>query len=118
MRDYSASAIRRCLNEILAHFAVYRTYARVGSTSRSDKDYLGEATERAESTCLLGDRWLVPILGEWLSGKDRSRPVSIGTPESRVGAFSAPQCAAVREGRRRYSLLSLRKAYLAQRCRF
>jgi (1->4)-alpha-D-glucan 1-alpha-D-glucosylmutase len=95
MRDYSASAIRRCLNEILAHFPVYRTYARVGSSSQSDEDYLREATEHAESTCLPGDRWLVPILGEWLYGKEISSDLK--APQNlalaRFQQLSAPLCA-------------------------
>ena len=110
-RDYSASAIRRCLTEILAHFPVYRIYARVGSTSRSDKDYLGEAVESRGSQLLAGrslartDTWRVAF---------RPKQISAGLESSRMcaGAFSATKCTALRESCRRHRLLPLRQAYL------
>ena len=67
-RDFSRSAIRRCLTEILAHFPVYRTYAGVDHASASDRRFLSRAMTGAKSTCLLSDRWLVEELGRWLSG--------------------------------------------------
>jgi (1->4)-alpha-D-glucan 1-alpha-D-glucosylmutase len=94
-RDYSASAIHRCLTEILAHFPVYRIYARTGSASQSDKEYLGKAVNRAESSCLPGDRWLVPILGEWLCGRRISADLDMiqDAALARFQQLSAPLCA-------------------------
>jgi (1->4)-alpha-D-glucan 1-alpha-D-glucosylmutase len=67
-RDFSRSAIRRCLTEILAHFPVYRIYAEVDRASASDHRFLFRAMAGARSTCLPSDRWVVETLGRWLLG--------------------------------------------------
>ena len=67
-RDFSRSAIRRCLTEILAHFPVYRTYTQLDHASPWDRKFLARAIEGAKTTCLPSDRWLVETLGRWLSG--------------------------------------------------
>jgi (1->4)-alpha-D-glucan 1-alpha-D-glucosylmutase len=94
-RDWSRSAIRRCLTEILAHFPVYRIYTRAGHASRSDLQFLARALVGAKSTCLLGDCWLVDAIGEWLSGKriragaDLQQDLAL----ARFEQLSAPLCA-------------------------
>jgi len=94
-RDCSRAALRRCLTEILAHFPVYRIYARVGDVSPSDRAFLAKAVARAEETCLPADKWLVTTLGAWLSG-DRLDP-SLDTLQNvalvRFQQLSAPLCA-------------------------
>jgi malto-oligosyltrehalose synthase len=94
-RDYAPAAVRRCLTEILAHFPVYRIYARVGSASPSDKQYQNDAIERAEADCLPGDRWLVPILGGWLCEKMTSANMEAiqNAALTRFQQLSAPLCA-------------------------
>jgi (1->4)-alpha-D-glucan 1-alpha-D-glucosylmutase len=91
-RDYSRAAIRRCLTEILAHFPVYRIYARSGHASRSDCVFLSQAIARATKTCFASEAWLVATLGDWLSGKqvhpglDRLQNVAL----ARIQQLSAP----------------------------
>jgi maltooligosyltrehalose synthase len=94
-RDFSSSAIRRCLTEILAHFPVYRTYAQVENASSADDTFLSRAVAGAKATCLLSDRWLVDILGRWLSGRRISRDVGSlqATALNRFQQLSAPLCA-------------------------
>jgi (1->4)-alpha-D-glucan 1-alpha-D-glucosylmutase len=94
-RDYSRAAIQRCLTEILAHFPVYRIYARVDRASRADCAFLSQAIRRAKDTCLPTDRWLLTTLGEWLLGKpihptlDRLQNIAL----ERFQQLSAPLCA-------------------------
>ena len=94
-RDISRSAIRRCLAELLAHFPVYRTYAQVDEVSPEDEEFVSRAVAGAKATCLPSDRWLVEILGRWLSGKrilpatDALQAVAL----TRFQQLSAPLCA-------------------------
>lgn len=72
-RDISRSALRRGLIEILAQFSVYRTYAQVGHSTQSDAAFLSRAIAQAKQSCLPSDRWIIDLLGHWLSG-ERIRP--------------------------------------------
>jgi (1->4)-alpha-D-glucan 1-alpha-D-glucosylmutase len=92
-RDCSRAAIRRALTEILAHFPVYRIYARVGFVSPSDRTFLAQAVGRARQTCLPGDRWLVTKLGEWLSGERLALDALQNGALTRFQQLSAPLCA-------------------------
>jgi len=94
-RDCSRAALRRCVTEILAHFPVYRIYARVGHVSASDRAFLAKAVARAEETCLPADKWLVTVLGEWLSGErlDSSLDTLQNVALVRFQQLSAPLCA-------------------------
>jgi (1->4)-alpha-D-glucan 1-alpha-D-glucosylmutase len=94
-RDISRSAIARCLTEMLSHFPVYRTYAQVDKGSEADKQFLERAIEGAKSTGLPSDRWLLDVLGGWLSGKsvrpdlDSLQAIAL----TRCQQLSAPLCA-------------------------
>jgi malto-oligosyltrehalose synthase len=92
-RDCSRAAIRRVLTEILAHFPVYRMYARVDHVSPSDRAVLAQAVGRARQTCLPGDKWLVIRLGEWLSGKRLVLDALQNGALARFQQLSAPLCA-------------------------
>jgi len=94
-RDISWSAIRRCLTEILAHFPVYRIYARTQLASPDDLKVLAQAVAGARKTCLLSDVWLVEKLGQWLAGEriraddDPLQNIAL----ARFQQLSAPLCA-------------------------
>jgi (1->4)-alpha-D-glucan 1-alpha-D-glucosylmutase len=92
-RDCSRAAIRRVLTEILAHFPVYRIYARVDHVSPSDSAILAQAVGRARQTCLPGDKWLVTRLGEWLSGDRLALDALQNDALARFQQLSAPLCA-------------------------
>jgi (1->4)-alpha-D-glucan 1-alpha-D-glucosylmutase len=83
------------LTEILTHFPAYRTYAEVSQASPADNAFLSRALADAKTTCLPSDRWLVDILGNWLSGK-RIRPATDTLQVVAMRRFqqlSAPLCA-------------------------
>ena len=94
-RDYSRAAIRRCVTEILVAFRVYRIYARVGRASPADRTFFEQAIARAEAACLAGDREVLEMLGDWLSGRrldpslDRLQNIAL----ARFQQLSAPLCA-------------------------
>jgi (1->4)-alpha-D-glucan 1-alpha-D-glucosylmutase len=92
-RDCSRAAIRRALTEILAHFSVYRIYARVDHASPLDRAILARAVGRARQTCLPGDQWLVTTLGAWLSGERFALDVLQNRALARFQQLSAPLCA-------------------------
>jgi malto-oligosyltrehalose synthase len=94
-RDFSRSAIGRCVTEILAHFPVYRIYARPDLASSSDGKFLSRAIAGARTTCLRSDRWLVETLGEWLSGQRIRHEVDAlqAVALTRFQQLSAPLCA-------------------------
>ena len=94
-RDFSCASLRRVLSEILAHFPVYRTYAGVGHELALDRKYLSQAIERAKTTCLSSDVWLVEKLGRWLSGTPIGPKVATlqAIALARFQQLSAPLCA-------------------------
>jgi (1->4)-alpha-D-glucan 1-alpha-D-glucosylmutase len=93
-RDISRSALRRCLTEILAHFPVYRTYASPDHAAPADEEFVAHAIAGAQETCLLGDRWLIDILAQWLSGKPVGWAIEAQTNAlTRFAQLSAPLCA-------------------------
>ncbi len=94
-RDISRSALRRVLVEILAHFPVYRTYARVDEEGPTDLKFVSEAVAHAKETCLPVDAWLIEKLAAWLSGQ-RMRPDDVALQNIALMRFqqlSAPLCA-------------------------
>ncbi len=77
-RDYTLTAVRRTLTEILVHFHVYRIYAGLGGLSEADKREMDWAMAEARRTVRATDRELLELLGCWLSG-DGIRQVPAGT---------------------------------------
>ena len=67
-RDYTLTAIRRALEEILTHFRVYRIYANVGGISDTDQRQLDWAMAGARRTIRFADRPLLDLVGRWLAG--------------------------------------------------
>jgi (1->4)-alpha-D-glucan 1-alpha-D-glucosylmutase len=94
-RDFSRSAIRRCVTEILVHFPVYRIYACVNQASLSDSEFMHRAVAAARSACLPNDRILLETLGRWLSGERiRSEAEDLQSVAlARFQQLSAPLCA-------------------------
>jgi (1->4)-alpha-D-glucan 1-alpha-D-glucosylmutase len=72
-RDFSRAAINRCVVELLAHFPVYRIYAKVGEASPADVHFLRRALRGAETTCLPGDRLILEAIANWLLGENGSQ---------------------------------------------
>jgi (1->4)-alpha-D-glucan 1-alpha-D-glucosylmutase len=74
-RDYTLTAIRRTLTDLLAHFRVYRIYAGPGGMSDTDRQAMDWALAGARRTVRATDRDLLELVATWLSGDDlRSVP--------------------------------------------
>jgi len=69
-RDYTLTAIRRTLTEILAHFRVYRIYAGPGGMNDADRRAMDWALAGARRTVRATDRDLLELVARWLSGDD------------------------------------------------
>ena len=67
-RDYTLSAIRSTLVELLVHFHAYRIYAGPAGISPVDRRVLDWAMAGARRTVRAADRSLLELVGGWLSG--------------------------------------------------
>ncbi len=77
-RDYTLTAIRNTLTELLVHFHVYRIYAGPGGITPTDQRVMDWAMAGARRTVRVADRPLLELVGEWLSGTGL-RSVPAGT---------------------------------------
>jgi (1->4)-alpha-D-glucan 1-alpha-D-glucosylmutase len=66
-RDYTLTAIRRALTEILVHFPVYRIYAGRAGRSDVDAQVMDRALAGAHRTFRAADRALLDVVRRWLS---------------------------------------------------
>ncbi|MBV8397228.1 MAG: malto-oligosyltrehalose synthase, partial [Acetobacteraceae bacterium] len=69
-RDYTLTAIRRALEELLVHFPVYRIYSGLAGISERDARVLAWAMAGARRTLRRADQPLLELVGRWLSGED------------------------------------------------
>ena len=67
-RDYTLTAVRRTLVEVLVHFHTYRIYAGAAGISAADQRVLDWAMAGARRTVRAADRALLELLGQWLAG--------------------------------------------------
>jgi (1->4)-alpha-D-glucan 1-alpha-D-glucosylmutase len=68
-RDYTLTAIRRALVEILVHFPVYRLYAGLAGRPETDDRVIARATAGARRMMRATDRPLLDLIGSWLGGE-------------------------------------------------
>lgn len=68
-RDWSLSAIRRVLTELLVFFPVYRTYADVDGRTEDDEVPFSAAMEGARSTVRTADYEVLDLVAAWLGGE-------------------------------------------------
>jgi (1->4)-alpha-D-glucan 1-alpha-D-glucosylmutase len=68
-RDFTLTAIRRTLTELLAYFRVYRIYASGGGLSDPDRQAMDWAMAGARRTVRATDRHLLELLAGWLTGE-------------------------------------------------
>ncbi len=67
-RDYTLTAIRNTLTELLVHFHVYRIYAGPAGITPVDQRVMDWAMAGARRTVRAADRPLLELVGQWLSG--------------------------------------------------
>ncbi len=77
-RDYTLSAIRATLVEVLVHFHAYRIYAGAPGISPVDQRVMDWAMAGARRSVRSADRPLLELVGGWLSGTGL-RAVPAGT---------------------------------------
>jgi (1->4)-alpha-D-glucan 1-alpha-D-glucosylmutase len=74
-RDYTLTALRRALTEILVHFPVYRIYAGRAGRSDIDDQVMDRALAGAKRTFRAADRQVLEVVGRWLADETpRSLP--------------------------------------------
>ncbi|MBV1799851.1 malto-oligosyltrehalose synthase [Siccirubricoccus sp. G192] len=74
-RDFTLTALRRALAEVLVHFPVYRLYITPGGRVAEDKRILAWALAGARRTVRATERPLLELLDAWLGGEaPRSLP--------------------------------------------
>ncbi len=98
-RDYTLTAIRTVLAELLTQFHTYRIYAGAGALSDADQQQLDRAMAAARRTVRTADLPLLELIGTWVSGKGL-RHVPAGTARAewqramvRFQQLSAPTAA-------------------------
>lgn len=67
-RDYTLTAVRNTLVEVLVHFHTYRIYAGPAGISDTDARVLDWAMAGARRTVRTADRPLLELVGQWLAG--------------------------------------------------
>ncbi len=98
-RDYTLTAIRRALTEILVHFPVYRIYAGRAGRSDVDAQVMDRALAGAHRTFRAADRKLLDVVRSWLADEP-PRAVAAGAKRNerlramvRFQQLSAPTAA-------------------------
>jgi (1->4)-alpha-D-glucan 1-alpha-D-glucosylmutase len=76
-RDFSMSAIRRVLTDLLVFFPVYRNYATEQGRTYPDEVVFSSASAGARSNLRIADHGLLDVLGAWLGGE---APASVEQP--------------------------------------
>ena len=83
-RDYTLTAIRTVLIELLTHFHTYRIYAGAGGLSDADQQQLARAMSATRRTVRTADLPLLELIGDWISGKNL-RHTPAGTARAEHG---------------------------------
>ncbi len=98
-RDFSLTAMRRALEELLAHFHTYRIYSGPAGASDTDRRDFAWALAGARRTVRTADAGLLDIVGAMLLG-DGVRDSAVGAPRQerlramvRFQQLSAPTAA-------------------------
>ncbi len=68
-RDFTLTALRRALAEVLVHFPVYRLYVTTGGRGTEDQRILDWALAGARRTVRATERPLLDLLDPWLGGE-------------------------------------------------
>ncbi len=68
-RDWTLTAMRRALEELLVHFHSYRIYAGAGGATEADQRDLAWAMAGAHRTLRAADSGLLDLIGQWMLGE-------------------------------------------------
>ena len=98
-RDWTLTAVRRALEELLVHFHSYRIYAGLAGASETDARDFAWAMAGARRTIRAADRGLLDLIGSYLTGEGmRAVPAGLQRHERlramvRFQQLSAPTAA-------------------------
>ncbi len=87
-RDFTASALRSALREIVAAFPVYRSYVASGTTSQEDRAHIAEAVGAARRRAEDPDSGIYEWIEDVLTG-DRARAAASGARRRELQRFVA-----------------------------
>jgi (1->4)-alpha-D-glucan 1-alpha-D-glucosylmutase len=87
-RDWTLSAIRRVLTELLVQFPVYRIYADARGRSPADAEIMQRVVAAAAAACRPGERPLVALIDRWLGAEPPLLAAHIGARRARLRALA------------------------------
>ncbi|MEQ5844011.1 malto-oligosyltrehalose synthase [Paraburkholderia acidicola] len=92
-RDFTFTAIRRVLAELVAHFPVYRIYPQNGVRSETDNVWFDAALEAAKRVLPLADHAVLERVDAWLGrtaldGDDNGAPGNAGATQNSHAVIS------------------------------
>ncbi|MCX4170945.1 MULTISPECIES: malto-oligosyltrehalose synthase [Paraburkholderia] len=90
-RDFTFTALRRVLAELVVHFPVYRVYPQNGLRSAADNVYFEQALAGASETLSRADYVVLDRVNAWLGGSAEEVPNARGNAQSQQqGSNGAP----------------------------
>ncbi|HEY1998588.1 malto-oligosyltrehalose synthase [Paraburkholderia sp.] len=88
-RDFTFTALRRVLTELVVHFPVYRVYPQNGLRTEADNVYFNRALDGARHALPRADHAVLEQANAWLGGSaadDATSPRPSGAPAGQNGA--------------------------------
>lgn len=89
-RDFTFTALRRVLTELVVHFPVYRIYPQNALRSAADNVYFEQALAGARQTLSRADYVVLDRVNAWLGGSAEEVPTARANPSQQQGPNGAP----------------------------
>ncbi|MFL9920750.1 malto-oligosyltrehalose synthase [Paraburkholderia fungorum] len=89
-RDFTFTALRRVLTELVVHFPVYRIYPQNALRSAADNVYFEQALAGARQTLSRADHVVLDRVNAWLGGSAEEVPNARVNPSQQQGPNGAP----------------------------
>jgi (1->4)-alpha-D-glucan 1-alpha-D-glucosylmutase len=88
-RDFTFTALRRVLTELVVHFPVYRIYPQNGLRSAADNVYFEQALAGARQTLSRADHVVLDRVNAWLGGSAEEMPNARVNAQTQQGLSGA-----------------------------
>jgi (1->4)-alpha-D-glucan 1-alpha-D-glucosylmutase len=79
-RDFTFTALRRVLSELVVHFPVYRIYPQNGLRTQADNVYFDQALAAARQSLSRADHAVLEQIDAWLGGSPAEDAAPVRTP--------------------------------------
>ncbi|MFP3568964.1 malto-oligosyltrehalose synthase [Paraburkholderia sp. SIMBA_030] len=89
-RDFTFTALRRVLTELVVHFPVYRIYPQNGLRNATDNVYFEQALAGAKETLSRADHDVLERVNAWLGGSAEDMPNARAGAPPQQGQNGAP----------------------------